>query len=52
MINYNYIFDFVNSDTIKKYWQQIEYKPNCWEAGWIIWSSCYNTLEDKLKAYQ
>ena len=52
MINYNYIFDFVNSDTIKKYWQQIEYKPNCWEAGWIVWSSCYNTLEDKLKAYQ
>ena len=52
MIDYNYIFDFANSNTIKKYWQQIEYKPNCWEAGWIVWSSCYNTLEDKLKAYQ
>ena len=51
-LDYNYIFEFANSNTVRKYWQQINYKPNCWEAAWVVWSSCYKTLDEKLKAYQ
>lgn len=44
------ILDFCNSDTVRNYWKEINYTPNCYEAAWIVWDSFNKSINDKLEA--
>lgn len=45
------VLDFCNSDTVRDYWKEINYKPNCYEAAWVIWDSFTKSVNDKLEAF-
>lgn len=50
-IDYNYIFEFANSSSARDYWKEINYRPNCYEAAWIVLDSFNKSVNDKLKAF-
>ena len=43
------IFEFVNSNDIRKYWQEIGYKPSAIEAAWLIGQSKNHTVEKSIQ---
>lgn len=45
------ILDFCNSITVRDYWKEINYTPNCYEAAWIVWDSFNKPINDKLEAF-
>lgn len=50
-IDYNYIFEFANSSSTRDYWKEINYRPNCYEAAWIVWDSFNKSVGEKLEAF-
>lgn len=45
------LLDFCNSTTVRDYWKEINYKPNCYEAAWVVWDSFNKSINDKLEAF-
>ena len=45
------LLDFCNSTTVRDYWKEINYRPNCYEAAWIVWDSFNKSIKDKLEAF-
>lgn len=45
------ILEFCNSDTVRDYWKEINYKPNCYEAAWVVWDAFNKSVDEKLKAF-
>ena len=45
------MLDFCNSTTVRDYWKEINYIPNCYEAAWIVWDSFNKSINDKLEAF-
>lgn len=45
------LLDFCNSITVRDYWKEINYRPNCYEAAWVVWDSFTKSINDKLKAF-
>ena len=45
------ILEFCNSSSVRNYWKEINYKPNCYEAAWIVWDSFNKSISDKLEAF-
>lgn len=50
-IDYNYVFEFANSSSVRDYWKEINYRPNCYEAAWVVWDSFSESVKDKLEAF-
>ena len=46
------IIDFVNSNDIRKHWQEIGYEPSALEAAWLVWQSKNHSVEEKHKAWK
>ena len=45
------LLDFCNSATVRDYWKEINYRPNCYEAAWVVWDSFNKSINDKLEAF-
>lgn len=41
------IVDYVNSNDIREYWNEIGYKPNMLESAWLIWQGKNQTQTEK-----
>jgi hypothetical protein len=46
------ILDFINSNTVRKHLQSINYKPDSLTAAFIVWQSKSHTLAEKDKAFK
>ena len=45
------LLDFCNSTTVRDHWKEINYRPNCYEAAWVVWDSFNKSINDKLEAF-
>lgn len=46
------ILEFVNSTTIREFWQKIGFVPNALESAWLVYQSSNLTIEEKHSAWK
>ncbi|MCR5066982.1 MAG: hypothetical protein K6A14_02845 [Erysipelotrichaceae bacterium] len=44
--------DYLNSRSIRNYWEEIGYQPSPVETAWLIWQSEHHTIAQKHEAWQ